>query len=251
MKALAEVTTLTKRFDGIAALDDFSCSIGQQEILGLMGPNGAGKTTLLNVLTGLLTPDRGNVTFKGKNVIGLQPYEIAKLGVARTFQNLRLIRRLQVLENVLLCFQNQPGEHLRHLFLRHRACSSYETENRDKASTMLARVGLLQEADALADDLSYGQQKLLSLVCCLATEAELLLLDEPVAGIAPKLIDTILSLIQELPSQGKSVLVIEHNVEALSRICQRVIFMDAGQKLCEGTPTQVFNDPRVIEAYLD
>ncbi|MBN1568509.1 MAG: ABC transporter ATP-binding protein [Acidobacteria bacterium] len=251
MKTLAEVTTLTKSFDGIAALDDFSCSIGQQEILGLIGPNGAGKTTFLNVLSGLTPPDRGNATFKGKSVIGLQPYEIAKLGVARTFQNLRLIRRLPVLENVLLCFQNQPGEHLHCLFLRHRACSSHETENRNKASTLLERVGLLQMAHVLTDDLSYGQQKLLSLVCCLAMEAELLLLDEPVAGIAPELIDTILSLIKELPSQGKSVIMVEHNVEALSRICQRAIFMDAGQKLCEGKPSEVFNDPRVIEAYLD
>ncbi len=167
MTPLAEMTTLSKRFDGIAALDDFSCSVGQQEILGLMGPNGAGKTTLLNVLTGLLTPDRGNATFKGKSVIGFQPYKIAKLGVARTFQNLRLIRRLPVLENVLFCFQNQPGEHLRDLFVRHRACSLHETKNRDRASAMLARVGLLQAADTLADDLSYGQQKLLSLVCCL------------------------------------------------------------------------------------
>jgi ABC-type branched-subunit amino acid transport system ATPase component len=251
MTLLAEMTTLTKRFDGIAALDGFSCSVGKQEILGLIGPNGAGKTTLLNVLTGILAPDQGSATFKGKSVIGCQPYEIAKLGVARTFQNLRLIRRLSVLENVLLCFQHQLGEHLRNLFVRHKACLSQEAANREKANGILSRVGLLNAAGTLADDLSYGQQKLLSLACCLATEAELLLLDEPVAGIAPELIDTILSLIRELPNQGKSVLVIEHNVEALSRISHRVIFMDAGQKLCEGTPTEVFNDPRVIEAYLD
>lgn len=251
MTPLAEITTLSKRFDGIAALDGLSCSIGQHEILGLIGPNGAGKTTLLNVLTGLLAPDRGNATFKGESVIGLQPHAIARLGIARTFQNLRLIRHISVLENALLCFRNQPGEHLRHLILRHRICLSRETENRNKASAMLERVGLLSMADNLADNLSYGQQKLLTLVCCFCTEAELLLLDEPVAGVAPELIGTILSLIQDLPRQGKSVLIIEHNVEALSRICQRIIFMDTGRKLCEGVPTEVLNNPKVIEAYLD
>ncbi len=251
MTPLVEITALTMHFDGVTALDDFSCTIEQREILGLMGPNGAGKTTLLNVLTGLHTPDRGNVTFKGKNVIGRQVHEIARLGVARTFQNLRLIRHLTVLQNVLLCFQNQPGEHLYDLFLKHGTCLLHERRNQESARTILSRVGLVQSQNTLADDLSYGQQKLLSLACCIATDAELLLLDEPVAGIAPGFIETILTVIQELSKEGRSVLVVEHNVEALNRICRRVIFMDAGRQLCEGTPTEVFNDQRIVESYLD
>jgi ABC-type branched-subunit amino acid transport system ATPase component len=248
---LVEIDGLRKTFDGISALDDFSCTVGKCEIVGLIGPNGAGKTTLFNVATGFLRPDRGRIVFNGHRLLGLPPYRISRAGVARTFQNLRLIRQISVLANVLLAFPDQPGERLGNVFFRWRASRASETANRRLAMSLLGDAGLSEKADDPAEALSYGQQKLLSLVCCLATGAELLLLDEPVAGIAPAMIEKILPIIRDLPKQGKSVVIIEHNLEALTQVCNRVIFMDAGRKISEGTPEQVRNDPRVMEAYIN
>lgn len=251
MISLAATESLSKNFDGVTALDDFSFIVGQKEILGLLGPNGAGKTTLFNVITGLLSPNGGTANFKGKALVGLPVHKIANMGIARTFQNLRLIRRITVLENVLLCFKNQPGESLFNVFFRPGLCKRHESANREKALALLETAGLTDKANDLADNLSYGQQKLLSLVCCLAADAELILIDEPVAGIAPEMAQHILAIIADLPKQGKSAIVIEHDIDALKGIAHRLIFMDAGRKVCEGTPDQVLNDPRVIEAYLD
>jgi len=250
-EALLQVSGLDKSFDGITALSSFSCSVGEREVVGLIGPNGAGKTTLFNVLTGFIAPERGRAEFRGTGLLGLAPHRIANVGITRTFQNLRLIRRMSVLENVMLSYKNQPGEGLGNVFFRRRAGNRQEAKNREAALSLLEWAGLAGKADDLADDLSYGQQKLLSLVCCLAAGADLLLLDEPVAGIAPEMIEKILSIIRGLPQQGKSVVLIEHNLGAVMEVCERVIFMDAGAKVSEGTPEEVRNDPRVIEAYLD
>ena len=248
---LLQVAGLRKTFAGVTALDGFSCEVGEREVLGLIGPNGAGKTTLFNAVTGFIPPDRGTVAFKGRDVVGMAPHRIANAGVARTFQKLRLIRRISVLENVLLAFRDQPGERLLNVFFRWRACRRQEGENRSKALQLLDSTGLRGKADDQAEALSYGQQKLLSLVCCLASGADLLLLDEPVAGIAPEMVEKILSIIRGLPKQGKSVVLIEHNLDAVMQVCDRVVFMDAGRKVSEGTPEEVRSDPKVIEAYID
>lgn len=239
-----------KRFDGVRALAEFSMELGHGEVLGIIGPNGAGKTTAFNVIGGFISPESGRVVVAGKDITHAPPYRIARLGVSRTFQNLRLLRQLSVLDNVLLCFQEQPGEKLRNVFLRWRGSCQREAKNREDAMALLEQVGLAHEAESPAEALSYGQQKLLSLVCCLAAGAEVLLLDEPIAGIAPEMTDRILSLVRELASLGKSVILIEHDMDAVARVCDRVIFMDAGAKVCEGSPDEVREDPRVIEAYL-
>lgn len=251
MTALLDIRNLDKHFDGVTALADFSCTLAKGEVLGVIGPNGAGKTTLFNVLTGFIAPDNGQVLLQGNNLTRLSPHKRARLGIARTFQNLRLIRRLSVLENVLLFFKDQPGERLANVFFRRAKCMAQETRNRDRAMSLLHHVGLEQKANDPAEALSYGQQKLLSIVCCLAADAQVLLLDEPVAGIAPEMIEKIVEVIQGLPKQGKSVMLIEHNLDAVMQVCSRVVFMDAGAKISEGTPQQVRDDPRVIEAYID
>ena len=248
---LLEISGLNKSFDGVRALADFSCSLEQGKILGLIGPNGAGKTTLFNVITGFIPAESGRISLRGIELHKKPAYKIANLGIARTFQDLRLIYQLSVLENVLLSFRNQPGERLGNVFFKSKTCNGREAENRKTAITILEDTGLGDKLNDPASDLSYGQQKLLSLVCCLASGAELLLLDEPVAGIAPAMIEKILLIIRDLPKKGKTLIIIEHNIEAVMQVCDRVIFMDAGAKISEGTPEEVHKAPKVIEAYLD
>lgn len=249
-ESLLEATALNKRFNGINALDDFYASIRTGEILGLIGPNGAGKTTLFNVLTRFILSDNGKVVLKGKDITGAASYKIANMGISRTFQNLRLIRQISVLENVMLAFKNQPGENLINVFFRHKKVKQAEKKNKTKALELLSYAGLSDKAYDRANDLSYGQQKLLTIVCCLASDGDLILFDEPVAGVNPVMIDKILKIIADLPRQGKSAIIIEHNMNAINQICDRVIAMDAGKKICEGTPEEVRNDPNVIESYL-
>ncbi len=240
-----------KNFDGVKVLDDVSCSVRQGEILGLIGPNGAGKTTLFNVITGFIPPNSGRVIFRGIDITGFQPHRVARLKLGRTFQNLRLIRQVSVLDNVLLSFRNQPGERIRNIFFKWRACKRTENDNRQKAIELLEQAGLVEKMNDPAEALSYGQQKLLSIVCCLASESDLLLLDEPVAGISPAMIEKILMIIQKLPKEGKSSVLIEHDMDVIMRICDRLIFMDSGALVCEGSPKEIRNDPRVIDAYID
>jgi ABC-type branched-subunit amino acid transport system ATPase component len=245
-----EVSALSRSFGGLKVVSGFSCTVGENEIVGVIGPNGSGKTTFFNLVTGFLPADAGSVLLEGKNLIGLPAWRIANLGVSRTFQIIRLIRRRSVLENVMLAFKAQPGEDLFDVFFRSGKCKDRERQNQEKALGLLDYVGLSEKAKDPADALSYGQQKLLSLAACLASDADLLLLDEPVAGVAPEMLEKIISVIRDLPGKGKSVILIEHNIDMVMQVCHRVIFMDAGVKVCEGPPEQVRNAPKVLEACL-
>ena len=248
---LLEIEELAKHFEGIKALDGFTCTVSQGEVLGLIGPNGAGKTTLFNAITCFVASDGGHIRFKGRELTTLKPHLVRVLGIARTFQEVRLIRQVSVIENMLAAFPNQPGENLLNLLIRPNICSHYVANNRKRALGWLEQAGLADKAEEPANNLSYGQQKLLALVCCLASDAELLLLDEPVAGVNPETINIILGMIRKLPEQGVTVVLIEHNIEAVMQVCDRVIFMDEGKKIAEGDPESVRHDPAVIEAYLE
>jgi ABC-type branched-subunit amino acid transport system ATPase component len=249
MAAILEISKLSKVFDGVKAVNEVSLAVEAQRIVSLIGPNGAGKTTLFNLVCGFLPRDRGTIVFRGEGLDGMGPHRIARLGIGRTFQDLRLIRKVSVLDNVMLGFQHQAGEGVLHALAGWKT-KREERRNLDKARGLLEFVGLAEKAGDLAEALSYGQQKLLTLACCLAMDAQLLLLDEPVAGIEPETSHRILELLQELRSQGKTIFLIEHNLEAVRAISDFVVVMDEGRKIAEGTPEAVMQDPVVLDAYL-
>ena len=251
MEPILLVDNLNKRFDGTVALDNFSLKVQAASITGIIGPNGAGKTTLFNVITGFLPPDSGSIQYNDQQLVGMPPHQIARKGIIRTFQQLRLITRLTVLDNILLAFQNQAGERLRNIFTFSRLIKIQEQANRKKTQELLDSLGIRDKENALVEDLSYGQQKMVSLLCCLAAGAKLVLLDEPVAGVNPEIINIILEMIRKLPEQGVTVILIEHNMDAIMRVCDNLVFMDQGKKIVEGDPEMVRNDPAVIEAYLE
>lgn len=249
MAPLLEVHNVTKTFDGVRAVDGLSLAVERSEVIGLIGPNGAGKTTLFNLVSGFLRADEGSMGFGQVPLSNLPPHRIARLGIGRTFQDLRLVRRLSVLGNVMLAFQGQVGECLWGA-LAYWPSQRQQRANLGQALEIVEFVGLNEHAQALAENLSYGQQKLLAFACCLATDADLLLLDEPVAGIEPETTERLLALISQLPDEGKSAIVIEHNMHAIREVARRLVVMDEGRKIAEGSPDEVLREAAVLEAYL-
>ena len=239
---------LRKSFDGVCALADVRLQFRPSGITAIIGPNGAGKTTLINVLTGFLRPDEGRCFLGERETTRLAPHRISRLGVARTFQDLRLILQVSVLENALLARPNQRGEKLVRALLRLNV-QTEETRNRGEVERLLGFVGLKDRASELAGELSYGQQKLLTLACCLATEARILLLDEPVAGVHPEMASRILDLLLQLRDQGKLVVFIEHDIAAVRQVADHIIVMDEGKIIAEGPPRDVLDRPEIMEVY--
>lgn len=250
MRKILEGKNLFKSFDGIKAVDDLSFTIEENKIVSLIGPNGSGKTTLFNIITGFLEPDKGEVCFRGKPIIEKPPHYIANLGIGRTFQNLRLLQKITVLDNVLLAFKHQSGEKFFGVYFSSKSKKEQEV-NRQKALSSLEFVGLSEKALDLAENLSYGQQKLLTLACCLAMDADLLLLDEPVAGLSPTMIEKMFGMMKDLKKQGKTIFFIEHNLKIVMEISDKVIVIDEGNKIAEGDPAIIRENPKVIEAYLE
>ncbi|MCF6095744.1 ABC transporter ATP-binding protein [Thermovorax subterraneus] len=247
---LLEGKNLTMVFGGLTALDSVNIHINKGEILGLIGPNGAGKTTLFNLLTGVYSPSRGSIYFKEREIKNLKPYQITRLGIARTFQNIRLFGEMSVLDNVII------GQHCRTrtgvfgAIFRPPAVRDEEKRVKEKAMEILEFVGLAEAAKEKAKNLPYGKQRKLEMARALATEPELILLDEPAAGMNPQETNDLIELIQKVNDMGKTVLLIEHDMKLVMGICQRIVVLDYGKKIADGTPEEVKNDENVLKAYL-
>ena len=229
------VENLCRKFGGLSAINNLSLSVNEGEILGLIGPNGAGKTTTFNLITGFLRPDRGKIVYQGKDISALMPHEICKLGMTRTFQLAKPMYGMTIIENVLVGALNKK---------------TTVKDALELSEDILKFLGLEKFKKVIADNLPIGYHKLLELAKCLATQPKLLLLDEVMSGLNPSEMDLLLDKILAIRSKGVSVFLIEHVMEAVTYVSDRIIVLNYGEKICEGTPNFVINDHRVIEAYL-
>ncbi len=249
MAALLRVENLSKSFGGLAAVRDLSFEVEQGAIVGLIGPNGAGKTTAFNLLTGFLQPNEGEVTYRERSLRGLKPHQIVRAGVARSFQDLKLFTNLSVLENVLVALPNQSGDNLWYVYFMPWKVRAEERENLGRAMSILEFVGLGERAGDLASDLSYAEEKLLVVARLLATGAEALLFDEPLSGLAPNALAKVMPVFRRLAESGRTLCIIEHNLDVIRELCSQVVFLDEGRKLAEGTPDELMHDPELSERY--
>jgi neutral amino acid transport system ATP-binding protein len=248
--SVLSATGLIKQFGGVKAVNDASIDVAPGSITGLIGPNGAGKTTLFNLLSNFIRPDQGRVLFDGEPIETLQPHEIAQRGMIRTFQVARVLCRLSVLENMLLAAQKQTGEKFWYSCFLTNQIAKEEREARDRAMEILESVGLAAKANDYAGALSGGQRKLLEIGRALMTRPKLVLLDEPAAGVNPTLINQICEYITYWNRQGLTFLVIEHNMDVIMSLCDRVWVLAEGTNLAVGTPAEIQTNPQVLEAYL-
>jgi branched-chain amino acid transport system permease protein len=240
---------LQKRFGGIVAIASLDISLETGRIVGLIGPNGAGKTSAFNLLTGFLKPDQGTITYRGRPLTGLKAHEIVRAGVGRSFQDLRLFARMTVLDNVIVAIPHQAGDGLVSLFVRAGLVRRQERENAARALAILDFVGLGARATDLAEDLSYAEEKRLVIARLLATDAEVLLFDEPLSGLDPAGLAHITGIIKQLAAAQRTIGIIEHNLEAIRSLCDEIVFLDQGRDMARGTPAALMQDPELVERY--
>jgi branched-chain amino acid transport system ATP-binding protein len=241
--ALLEIRDLTKQFFRLSALTRVSLSVEPGELLGLIGPNGSGKTTLFNCVTGVLRPSGGQVRFDGQDITGLTADGVARRGISRTFQLIQVFPEMTVLENMLMAAQERTGTLFGRLLRRD------ETEETGRARQLLEYLGIAALQDNLASNLSYGQQKLLDFGMALMPAPRLILLDEPLAGVNPTMIKSLVGHILDLNARGHTFVVIEHNMEVVMSLCRRIVVLSQGEQIAEGTPAEVADDPQVLDAY--
>ena len=249
MTPLLEIRGLVKRFLGVTAVEDVDLTVEPGELVSLIGPNGSGKTTLFNCVTGYLAADGGRVLFRGRDVTNAAPHRIMRQGLGRTFQQVSVFGRLTALENLLVFLQQHQEENLLARLLRTPRLRRLEGQAVERARSLLDLVGLAAKADAPAGSLSYGQRKLLAFAAALMPDPDLLLLDEPAAAVSPTMINQMKDHILALHRQGKTVLLVEHNMDVVMDISRRIVVLDHGQKIAEGPPDAIRRDPKVIEAY--
>ena len=247
---LLAASGLCKSFGGVRAVDNADINVQTGSITGLIGPNGAGKTTLFNLLSNFIQPDRGQVIFDGEPIHQLQSHQIALQGVVRTFQVARVLSRLSVLENMLLAAQKQTGENLLQVWFERKRVRKEEQISRERAMTILESVGLAAKAQDYAGALSGGQRKLLEIARAMMSNPKLILLDEPAAGVNPTLIGQICEHIVNWNQEGVSFLIIEHNMDVIMSLCDRVWVLAEGRNLADGTPKEIQKNAQVLEAYL-
>ncbi len=246
---IMSVRGLARSFGGIQAVNDCSFDVRPGRITGLIGPNGAGKTTVFNVITGFLGADRGSIRLRGREILGLSPHQVERLGVVRTFQHLRLWGKMTVLENVLLGCATPAGENVLSLFLRAGAVRAEEARARERATEVLEFFGLAGRSHEFAEDLAYPEQKLLSMARIFATDAPVMLLDEPASGLDGESLRRIVPMVRKLVDHGKTVLLIEHNMELISELSDDVVFLHQGRVLAAGAPAEITRDPALTEIY--
>ncbi len=249
-EALLRLEALSKSFGGLQAVSDLSFEVRAGTITSLIGGNGAGKTTAFNLITGNLAPDAGHIYFRGARVDGLPPHKVARAGIARGFQELRLFNRLSARDNIEAAIPGQQGENIVRALIGGHALTEERDVTQARSSALLRDLTIEAHAESLAERLSYGQQKLLSLGRLLATEGELLLLDEPTSGLSPGMVEDFCARMRRLTDAGRTILLIEHNVEIVMRLSDWIIVMHQGGKIAEGKPDEVRGNVVVMHTYL-
>ena len=247
---LISVNNLKKSFGGLKAVDVQKLSFKEGELTSIIGPNGAGKTTFFDLISGFQDADSGSIFLKDKDISNAQPYKIARMGMVRTFQLTKVFDRMTVMENLLFSGSNIKNDSFLRSFIKLNSQKLYESNLREKANEIMNDLNIGHMANSYARELSGGQKKLLELARSIINEPEILLLDEPLAGVNPKLAEDILSLITKLSDSGITILMVEHNIEAVMKISERIVVLAEGSLIADGIPNEIRTDSNVIEAYL-